>query len=186
LIKNNFFVLTGAMGAGKSTVLNSIKEKGIFCIEEPAREILKEQRKINGDGVPEKNAEIFNQLMLQRMIGQYENNFDKKEIIIFDRGIPDIIGYSELLNTTRDNAEQASNEYSYNKYAFLFKGWKEIYTNDDERKMSFMLAESFGENIIKIYEDLGYVILEVPFVTTEERVTFILKTIEKIIKGKYP
>ena len=72
------------------------------------------------------------------------------------------------------------------KYVFLFKGWKEIYTNDDERKMSFMLAESFGENIIKIYEDLGYVMLEVPFVTTEERVTFILKTIEKIIKGKYP
>ena len=43
------------MGAGKSTVLNSIKEKGILCIEEPAREILKEQRKINGAGVPEIN-----------------------------------------------------------------------------------------------------------------------------------
>lgn len=171
------------MGAGKSTVLNSIKEKGILCIEEPAREILKEQRKINGDGVPEKNAETFNQLMLQRMIGQYESNFDKKEIIIFDRGIPDIIGYSELLNTKRDIAENASQEFRYNKYAFLFKGWKEIYTNDDERKMSFDLAKIYGENIQKIYHDLGYVTIDVPFVNAEERVTFILESIDKI-KGE--
>lgn len=172
------------MGAGKSTVLNSIREKGFLCIEEPAREILKEQRNINGDGVPEINAELFNQLMLQRMIGQYEKNIKKKETIIFDRGIPDIIGYSDLLNTTRDNAKQASKEYIYNKYVFLFKGWEKIYTNDDERKMSFMLADSYGENIVKIYKNLGYVTLDVPFETVEERVTFIMETIEKIIKEK--
>ncbi|MBK8550970.1 MAG: ATP-binding protein [Ignavibacteria bacterium] len=85
LIKNNFFILTGAMGAGKSTVLNKIREKGISCIEEPAREILKEQRRINGEGVPEKNPKEFNNLMLQRMIRQYNINSDKNEIIIFDR-----------------------------------------------------------------------------------------------------
>ncbi|HMS32970.1 MAG TPA: AAA family ATPase [Ignavibacteria bacterium] len=186
MIKNNYFVLTGAMGAGKSTVLNSIKEQGHLCVEEPAREILKGQRKINGEGVPEKNAELFNQLMLQRMIGQYENNVNKKEIIIFDRGIPDIIGYSDLLNTKRDKAELASKEFRYSKYVFLFKGWKEIYTNDEERKMSYMLAENYGENIMKNYEELGYVLLNVPFVTVEERVTYILGRIEEILKGKYP
>ena len=171
------------MGAGKSTVLNSIKEKGILCIEEPAREILKEQRKINGAGVPEINPGFFNELMLSRMIFQYKNNINSDNVIIFDRGIPDILGYSELLNTKSSAAENASKELRYNKNVFLFQGWEEIYTNDDERKMSFDLAKIYGENVMKIYESLGYVTLDVPFVNVEERVTFILESIDKI-KGE--
>ena len=186
LIKNNFFILTGAMGAGKSTAIQKINERGFFCIEEPAREILKEQRKINGTGVPEKNPEEFNQLMLSRMILQYNINIDKNDIIIFDRGIPDIIGYSELLNTESESSSAASEEFRYNKHVFLFKGWEEIYTNDDERKMSYALAESFGENIMKIYKRLGYSTIDVPFIPAEERASFIIDSIEKITNGKFP
>lgn len=174
------------MGAGKSTVLQKIKEKGFKCVEEPAREILKEQRKINGNGVPEKNAEEFNYLMLQRMIRQYDSNINKNENIIFDRGIPDIIGYSQLLNTKRESSNSASDEFRYNKHIFLFKGWKEIYTNDDERKMSYALAESFGENIIKIYQRLGYSTIDVPFIPAEERASFIIDSIGKIFDEKCP
>lgn len=170
------------MGAGKSTVLRKISDKGYFCIEEPAREILKEQRKINGDGVPELNAGLFNQLMLSRMIFQYKLSIKSDNVIIFDRGIPDILGYSDLLNTKRDAALNASKKFRYNKHVFLFKGWEEIYTNDEERKMSYMLAEKFGENIMKIYRDLGYEIIEVPFVNIEERVAFILEAVENITK----
>jgi len=173
------------MGAGKSTVLQKIREKGFKCAEEPAREILKEQRKINGNGVPEKNAEEFNYLMLQRMILQYESNINKKEIIVFDRAIPDIIGYSQLLNSEKETSSAASEELRYNKHVFLFKGWKEIYTNDDERKMSYALAESFGENIVNIYKRLGYSIIYVPFIPAEERASFIIDSIESIFDEKY-
>ncbi len=173
------------MGAGKSTVLQKIREKGFNCVEEPAREILKEQRKINGNGVPEKNAEEFNLLMLQRMIRRYDNNINKKEVIIFDRGIPDIIGYSQLLNTERETSSAASEEFRYNKHVFLFKGWEEIYTNDDERKMSYALADNFGENIMKIYQRLGYSTIDVPFIPAEERASFITDSIERILNGKY-
>ncbi len=185
MTKNNFFILTGAMGAGKSTVTQKINERGFFCIEEPAREILKEQRSINGSGVPERNAWMFNQLMLSRMIYQYKSNIDKDYVIIFDRGIPDITGYSELLNTETESSSSASEEFRYNKHVFLFKGWEEIYTNDDERKMSYALAESFGENIMKIYKRLGYSTINVPFMPAEERASFIIDSIERIMNGKY-
>ena len=174
------------MGAGKSTVLQKIREKGFNCVDEPAREILKEQRKINGNGVPEKNAWMFNRLMLSRMIYQYKSNIDKDYIIIFDRGIPDITGYSELLNTETESSSAASEEFRYNKHVFLFKGWEEIYTNDDERKMSYALAESFGENIIKIYQRLGYSTIDVPFIPAEERASFIIDSIGKFFGEKYP
>lgn len=172
------------MGAGKSTVLNRIREKGYLCVEEPAREILKEQRRINGDGVPEKNAKEFNNLMLQRMIHQFDINSDKNEIIIFDRGIPDIIGYSGLLNSGKEIASIASKEFRYNKHVFVFKGWEEIYATDDERKMSFDLAKNFGEDIVKIYQSLGYETLEVPFISADARVSFIAHAIERIMNEK--
>lgn len=180
MTKENYFVLTGAMGAGKTTVINKIKEKGYRCIDEPARIVLKEQRETDGDGVPEKNAEFFNQLMLSRMIAGYENNFMSKEIIIFDRGIPDIIAYSELLETKKEMSEKAAEEFRYNKYVFMFNGREEIYTNDDERKMDFETANNFGINVKKIYENLNYTVIDVLFVSIDERVSFILEYISKV------
>lgn len=59
MTKNNFYVLSGAMGGGKSAVLASLKAFGIPCIPEPTREILAEQRQIKATGVPEKNADLF-------------------------------------------------------------------------------------------------------------------------------
>lgn len=181
MIKNNFFVLTGAMGAGKTTVLNELKKK-FKCVDEPARKILKEQREISGDGVPEKNTEMFNNLMLSEMIAQYKDNTSAEGIVFFDRGVPDIIAYAELLTTSSKASANASVKYRYNKYVFMFNGWEEIYINDDERIINFNTAKNFGMNVKKIYIDLGYEIIDVPFLAVEERVSFILNEVNKIVK----
>jgi predicted ATPase len=47
MIKLNFYVLTGAMGAVKSAVRSGLRDRGILCVPEPAREILAEQRLIH-------------------------------------------------------------------------------------------------------------------------------------------
>lgn len=177
MIKNNYFILTGAMGAGKTSAINKIKEKGIHCIDEPARIILKEQRDKAGDGVPEKNPELFNKLMLERMISEYKNNLDWNEVVVFDRGIPDIIAYADLLQTKKEMSEIAAEEFRYNKHVFMFNGYEEIYTNDDERKVDFQTANNFGISIRKIYKDLNYIIIDVPLLPIDERAGFIISTI---------
>lgn len=180
MIKNNYFILTGAMGAGKSTVLDKLKEKFI-CIDEPAREILKEERMCGGEGVPEKNAERFNELMLMRMIVEYEENLSNNETIIFDRGLPDIIAYSELLATNSYPSVCAAEKYRYNKFVFMFSGWEDIYINDEERKVDFKTANGFGICAKKKYESYEYKIIAVPFTSVEERVLFIENKIKSII-----
>ncbi len=175
--KDNYFILTGAMGAGKSTVLSKLKEKNYICIEEPARVILKEQRAIGGEGLPEINPALFNELMLSRMISQYKENFHKDEITIFDRGITDLIAYAQLFEIDLKIFTAASNEYKYNKNVFMFNGREEIYATDEERKVDFKIANDFGISLKRIYEALGYSIIDVLFVTMEERVSFILHTI---------
>lgn len=184
MTKTNYFVITGAMGAGKSTIINALKNIGYICIDEPAREILKEQRSVDGNGVPEKNPELFNELMLSRMIYQFSQHLDIGEIVFFDRGMADIIAYANLLNTSQRSAKNAAEEYLYNRHVFFLPGWEEIYCNDDERKVDFAVANSFGNNIREIYQELGYTIIDVPFISVKERVEYIILAVKKLIVQK--
>ena len=177
MIKNNYFILSGAMGRGKSTILKLLKQKGYLCIDEPARQIISEQRSIDGEGLYDKNPELFAQLMLSRSINLYELNSEYKGKVIFDRGIPDLIAYADIFNIKKEVYLNASKLYSYNTNVFMFKGWKEIYTTDDERKMDYESADKFGSNVSYIYKELGYNLIEVPFDSVEKRVEFIINLI---------
>ncbi len=180
MFKNNFIILTGAMGSGKSTIINEIMKKDIKCIPEPARQILKEQRAIQADGVPEINSALFNQLMLSRSTKNYLDFLHKNKLIIFDRGIPDMIAYGELFGIDIKIYKKSSELYRYNKNIFCLKGWEEIYTTDDERKMDFQSANEFGEKIYRIYRQLGYNIITVPLISIKGRVDFILNKINEL------
>ena len=177
MTKTNFYVLSGAMGGGKSTVLSRLRDFGIHCVPEPARQILAEQRLIKAAGVPEKNADLFGMLMLSRSIHNYHENSSAEEPVVFDRGIPDMLGYARLFSLDETSYANAAQEFRYNPTVFYFPAWEEIYTNDSERKMSFEAAEAFGAVVRSIYEKFGYRILEVPHFSLEERVQFILDRI---------
>lgn len=180
MIKTNYFVLTGAMGAGKSAVIDALRSMDFRCIAEPARIILKEQRRLNGKGVPEKDPALFNMLMMEKMLSDYEGNLNAAEPVIFDRGVPDLIAYAELLGTDKSKHETAAAKCVYNPLVFLFRAWEDIYCTDDERKMSFQLAREFGENAGSIYKRLGYTTIEVPFAPVRERTEFIVERISGI------
>ena len=176
--KTNFYVLSGAMGAGKSAVLARLTELGILCIPEPAREILAEQRTIKGTGVPEKSPDLFTMLMLSRSIHNYTAHRPETETVVFDRGIPDIIAYARLFQLDETPYANAAREFRYNPNVFYFPAWEKIYTTDSERKMSFEDASAFGSILKSIYAGCGYHVLDVPRLTVEERVEFILDCIK--------
>jgi predicted ATPase len=168
------FVLTGAMGSGKSTILKLLQATGLAVIEEPARQILAEQRSIGDDGVPEKNPKYFSQLLLSRAIYQFKQMQEYDGNIIYDRGIPDVIAYFQLFDLNYSPAQQASKLFRYEPHVFVFPPWQEIYTTDDERKMPFELARSFGINVQEIYKENGYTLIQVPCVSPQERAQFII------------
>ena len=173
MTKINFYVLSGAMGAGKSTVLARLRDFGIQCVPEPAREILAEQRMISAMGVPEKNADLFSMLMLSRSIHNYYENSSREEAVVFDRGIPDMIAYARLFMLDVTSYANAAKEFRYNPTVFYVPAWEEIYITDSERKMNFGDAQAFGTVVRSLYEQLGYRILEVPRFSLGERVQFI-------------
>ncbi len=178
MIKSNFYIISGAMGAGKSTVVAKLRDFGIRCIAEPARQISAEQRLIHAVGVPETDADLFSMLMLSRSIHNYYENSSLQEPVVFDRGIPDIVAYARLFRLDETSYANATQEFQYNPTVFYFPAWQEIYTTDSERKMSFEDAQAFGVVARSIYEKAGYHILEVPKLSLEQRVQFILDRIK--------
>jgi predicted ATPase len=175
ITKTNYFILTGAMGGGKSTLLRELTKAGIRCVAEPAREILAEQRASGSGGTPEQSADLFCKLMLSRSIQKYNQGMNAAEVQVFDRGIPDMIAYADLSSLDRKTFDQAAEQYRYNPQVFFFAGWEDIYTTDAERKMSFAQARKFGESVQVIYQKLGYQIVNVPFQSIGERTNFILE-----------
>jgi predicted ATPase len=174
MLKDRFFVLTGAFGSGKSTLLEKLQLRGIRTIVEPARPILAEQRSIEGNGLPKKDPRLFVELMLSRMLDAYRQSDTLPGPVLFDRGIPDMLGYAQLFDLDFPHYENAANVYRYNPQVFMAPAWEKIYCTDDERTVPFSLARDFGNNLRTIYERLGYTLLDLPFVSVEERVGFIL------------
>jgi predicted ATPase len=159
-------VITGAMGSGKSTLLAELRERGFTVVAEPARIVLAAQRAAGGDGVPERNPQRFCDLMLERM----KSDYDEHPSAFYDRGIPDLVGYARLFGLEPPRVDN----YRYDDRVFVFPAWREIYTTDDERKMTFEMAETFGEDVRHIYEGLGYQIVDVPKDTPDARARFII------------
>ncbi|MCX6118785.1 MAG: AAA family ATPase [Proteobacteria bacterium] len=72
--KNNYFVITGAPGIGKSSLLNNLRSAGYGGNDEPARKILSEQLVLDGPGLPSKNPQLFIRMMQQESTKLFEQS----------------------------------------------------------------------------------------------------------------
>lgn len=179
-IKDNFYIITGGPGVGKTTLSNELHTRGYNCIPEVARHIIKEQMETNGDALPWLNTQNYSDLMLRYSIDDFVYYSEKNDLYFFDRGIPDTYGYNILINSPiNDKLRNAVMSYRYNTSVFILPPWAEIYETDNERKQNFEEALRTYEVMYKAYSNLDYNLIEVPKASTIERVDFILNKIEE-------
>jgi predicted ATPase len=172
MVKENFIILTGAPGTGKSTLLRLLREKNCACVNEPAREIISEQRAILGSGVSDRDPALFVELMLSRAICRYQDLKNRMEAVVFDRGLPDIIAYAALYNLPFEHGWAAAKHYRSNSKVFFAPNWQDIYATDEERTMTFEASAAMGDSLRTVYQKLGYEIVDLPLSSPEERVQF--------------
>jgi predicted ATPase len=173
MTKDNFFLLTGPPGGGKSALLNHLHAQGFVVVAEPARQILAEQRRIDGVGVPSRDPRLFVELMLSRAISDYMRRETTAAPVFFDRGIPDVVGYATLFGFDHPPGRNAAQEFRYNRRVFFVPAWEAIYTTDDERTVPFAVASQFGDDLRAAYLLSGYDLIEMPCVSVEERAEFL-------------
>ena len=174
---NQRYVITGAPGTGKTAIINALKERGYSCVEENSREIIAEQIINGGDILPWKNQIAFESLISTKRAKQYAS-IPKDEIYFFDRSAIDCIAYLKVNNLeTSTEILEIIKSCEFNSNVFYTPIWKEIYTNDSERKESIESAISIEKLLLYTYKEFHYSLIEVPKLTIEERVDFILSKI---------
>ena len=166
------FVITGAPGSGKTPILRELVRFGFIGVNEPAREILAEQRAIGGNGVHDKDPQLFCDLMLERAMPTTSGWGAQVSQ-------PSSIGASPTWSATPKSSHSTlprpwlPRDATDTTVVFVLPAWPEIYVTDGDRQMTFESAQAFGERVREVYLNLGYTIVDVPRDSVETRTRFI-------------
>jgi predicted ATPase len=176
--RNNFYVITGCSGGGKSTLIDALCARGFQCVDEVGRQIVQQQMRIGGDGTPWQDQAMFRELLLSHYMTVFEQVTERTRPVFFDRGIPEGVGWSRLVNVpTLEHHRAAARIYRYAKKVFVTPPWKEIFREDDERKHSFEDAVAQYQLTLQVYPECGYELIEIPKAPVPERVEFVLRQV---------
>jgi predicted ATPase len=172
-------VLTGGPGSGKTTLLSVLSRRGYRCIPEVARLIIQEQMETSGVALPWKDTRRYSEIMLERSIAGFLQSAAIPETTFCDRGIPDTLGYVRLIGLEDLDAPAcaASWRYRYVGTVFAAPPWRAIYVTDKERKQSFAEAIKTYDQVVRVYEELGYRNVELPLCSAEERADFVVQNL---------
>jgi len=171
------FVITGGPGAGKTTILNALAERGYRYAAESARAIIRER--LASGLSPRPPLEQFGHEILQRDIARYRETRVTDHPVFFDRGIVDALGILHQQHAiSLEEAEAYVRSFPYNKVVLLMPAWEAIYRTDSERDQTFAEAIQVFEELRTWYARWGYETIEVPRTAIDQRVNFILHTVE--------
>ena len=73
--------------------------------------------------------------------------------------------------------KEACKKYRYNTTVFYTPIWEEIYKNDSQRKEDLNSAITIENSLLDTYKSFGYYLNEIPKLSTNDRVDFILSKI---------
>jgi predicted ATPase len=168
-IRSNLHVVTGGPGAGKTTLLESLARDGLAVAPEAGRAIIRAQKAIGGRALPDRDPALYAELMLAWDIRSYDAACNSRHTV-FDRGIPDTIGYLRLVGLpVPPHMLRAAETHRYDETVFILPPWPEIYAGDTERSQSLAEAERTYEAMKEIYGELGYRLVHIPRAPVAER-----------------
>ena len=171
------YIITGGPGSGKTNLLGALKYLNYNCSAEASRQLIIQETEKKSACLPWLNLECFAEKVLDKMISLY-NATTGNRLTFYDRGIPDIIAYLEVAGLpVTGNYFKALQTYPYNKNVFILPPWQEIYVNDSERWQTYKEAEQLYWGIMKTYTAFGFNLIEVPRLSVDERVEFVLNNI---------
>jgi predicted ATPase len=175
---DRLFVITGGPGSGKTTLMEALTGHRVATMPEAGRAIIQDQVAIGGEALPWSDRGAFAELMLSWEMRSYRAALKLSGTVIFDRGIPDVLGYMRLSGLPiPSHMEKAVRIFRYHRRVLIAPPWPEIFSLDAERKQSFAEARATYETMIETYSGLGYQLTTLPLGSVQERVRFVLEAI---------
>jgi len=171
------FVMTGGPGAGKTTLLQALAARGYLHASDSARAIIRER--LASGLSPRPPLAQFGHEILQRDIARYRETRATDHPVFFDRGIVDALGMLHHQQALALGEVEASvRSFPYNHVVLLMPPWEAIYRTDAERDQTFAESVQVFESVRTWYARWDYETVEVPCMAIDQRVNFILQTVE--------
>ncbi len=178
---DRLFIITGGPGSGKSTLMEALAARGVRTMPEAGRAIIQDQAAMGGQALPWADRRAFAELMLSWEMRSYREALRLSGPVIFDRGVPDVLGYLRLCKLpVPAPVEQAARDLRYHRRVFIAPPWREIFAPDAERKQTFEEAEATHRAMIETYSGLGYELISLPLEPVEERARLVLEVIGSV------
>ena len=171
-INRLWYVLTGGPCAGKTTLLQALKDRGYRVIYEAARDII--ERELQKGRMLEdirRNERSFQEDVLREKMAR-EREVSKNELLFFDRGIPDSLAYYYFFQIPIDAELKEALESSSYKKVFLLDMLD--YVQDNTRTETSEEAHRIHALLEQSYRDLHIPLICVPVLPVPERLQFII------------
>lgn len=171
---NHLHIITGGPGSGKTSLIDALAAEGIRHMPEAGRAIIQDQVAIGGAALPWSDREAFAVLMLGWEMRSYREAMGVPGPIIFDRGIPDVIGYLRLCGLPVPAPTiKAAEKRRYANEVFIAPPWPAIFEQDSERKQTLAEAEATYHAMVDAYTSFGYELVVLPLASVGERADFV-------------
>lgn len=169
-------VLTGAPGAGKTTLLDAAAAAGFRTSPEVARAIL---QKPGGMALRAADPQAFAEAMLEAHAREFERHSDHPQVVLFDRGFPDVVGFLDVSGLpVPGSVDAACRRLRYSGPILRAPAWAAIYAQDAERIQDWQQAVASDEAVTAAWKRYGYEVTDLPMVGVDERLGFVLNALQ--------
>lgn len=166
---------------GKTTTCEELKKMGFVFIPESARLVIEEEQQKEQGILPWTNLYAFQLKVLERQLAVERSLHN--DLLFLDRTFIDNIAYCRAGNIPIP--PELHTAVSQHQYTIIFVlDQLPNYSADNQRKEDPEYARKLHNEILHVYEELGYPIIQVPVLQPRERALFILKKINCSSKEK--
>jgi predicted ATPase len=171
---DNFVVISGCSGGGKSTLLAELRGRGHVVIEEPGRRVVQAELRAGGQAVPWIDMAAFLRRVIATALQDHATAVaGSGSWVFFDRSVVDAAAALQEL-TGEPLLATLGRRHRYHRRVFLAPPWPEIYRLDPERRHDMHAARAEYDRLQKAYPDLGYEVSLLPKVGVLDRADFVL------------
>lgn len=162
-------------GAGKTTLINLLRDHGFAIMPEAGRAIIQDQAAIGGRALPWADTALFAELMLSWDIRSCRQAARQPGLVFFDHAVPCVAAYLRLLGQpVPAHVDAAVAAFRYRQQVFIAPPWPEIYHTDTERQQNLDKARRTYHAMAETYTHYGYELFELPRTDPIERLRFVL------------
>ncbi|MCL5271887.1 MAG: ATP-binding protein [Gammaproteobacteria bacterium] len=178
MIQTNWCVITGAPSSGKTTLINQLASAGYAIAPEVARDYINGLLATNYtlDDLSHDNRQLQRSILAVAL--KRERRLQANQLIFFDRGTPDSLGYFRYYKIDEKHVVQTCQRVRYKKLFYCHQLPMEY---DSVRVEDNMSATKIGELIYDAYSNLGYELIELPAIPVKQRIDIILSNLDNEI-----